>query len=139
MGLVAEAWLTRPGLDCIVLVVDAANVIGSRPTGWWKDRAGAARSFVDRLRAAVATGELSEPVVVVLEGKARAGVESGAAQGVTVVHADGSGDDALVDVVRSAGEEGAVVLVTADRELRQRVVALGAEVVGPSWLLERLD
>lgn len=139
MGLVAEAWLTRPGLDRIVLVVDAANVIGSRPTGWWKDRAGAARSFVDRLRAAVATGELSEPVVVVLEGKARAGVESGAVQGVTVVHADGSGDDALVDVVRSAGEEGAVVLVTADRELRQRVVALGAEVVGPSWLLERLD
>lgn len=139
MGLVAEAWLTRPGPDCIVLVVDAANVIGSRPTGWWKDRAGAARSFVDRLRAAVATGELSEPVVVVLEGKARAGVESGAVEGVTVVHADGSGDDALVDVVRSAGEEGAVVLVTADRELRQRVVALGAEVVGPSWLLERLD
>lgn len=131
--------MTRPGLDCIVLVVDAANVIGSRPTGWWKDRAGAARSFVDRLRAAVATGELSEPVVVVLEGKARVGVESGAVQGVTVVHADGSGDDALVDVVRSAGEEGAVVLVTADRELRQRVVALGAEVVGPSWLLERLD
>lgn len=131
--------MTRPGLDCIVLVVDAANVIGSRPTGWWKDRAGAARSFVDRLRAAVATGELSEPVVVVLEGKARAGVESGAVEGVTVVHADGSGDDALVDVVRSAGEEGAVVLVTADRELRQRVVALGAEVVGPSWLLERLD
>ena len=24
-----------------VLLVDAANVVGSRPTGWWRDRAGA--------------------------------------------------------------------------------------------------
>jgi len=139
VGLVAQAGLTARGLTEAVLVVDAANVIGSRPTGWWKDRAGAAQSFVDRLRAAVESGRLAEPVVVVLEGKARAGVESGAAEGVTIVHADGSGDDALVDVVADAGEDDAVVLVTADRELRQRAVALGAEVVGPSWLLERLD
>lgn len=124
-----------------MLVVDAANVIGSRPTGWWKDRAGAARSFVEDLRAGVEAGRLTEPVVVVLEGKARAGASSGTAGGVTVVHAEGSGDDALVDVVRGvpAEDEGAVVLVTADRELRRRVEALGAEVVGPKWLLERLD
>ena len=84
---------------------------------------------------------MTEPVVVVLEGKARAGVSSGSADGVTVVHAEGSGDDALVDVVRgvSADDEEAVVLVTADRELRRRVEALDAEVVGPKWLLERLD
>lgn len=124
-----------------MLLVDAANVIGSRPTGWWKDRAGAARSFVEDLRASVEEGRLTEPVVVVLEGKARAGVSSGSADGVTVVHAEGSGDDALVDVVRgvSADDEEAVVLVTADRELRRRVEALDAEVVGPKWLLERLD
>jgi hypothetical protein len=121
-----------------MLVVDAANVIGSRPTGWWKDRAGAARSFVGDLRAAVAAGRLSAPVVVVLEGKARAGAPSGEAEGVTVVHATGSGDDALVDVVRGAPDGEAVVLVSADRELRRRAEALGAEVVGPSWLLERL-
>jgi hypothetical protein len=122
-----------------VLVVDAANVIGSRPTGWWKDRAGAARSFVADLRAGVAAGRLTEPVVVVLEGKARGGASSGAGDGVTVVHAAGSGDDALVDVVRSAADGDAVVLVTADRELRRRAEALGADVVGPKWLLERLD
>ena len=121
-----------------MLVVDAANVIGSRPTGWWKDRAGAARSFVGDLRAGVAAGRLSGPVVVVLEGKARGGAPSGAAEGVTVVHAAGSGDDALVDVVRDAPEDEAVVLVSADRELRRRAEALGAEVVGPTWLLERL-
>lgn len=121
-----------------MLVVDAANVIGSRPTGWWKDRAGAARTFVGDLRAAAGAGRLSGPVVVVLEGKARAGVSSGAAEGVTVVHADGSGDDALVDVVGGAVGGEAVVLVTADRELRRRAESLGAEVVGPSWLWERL-
>jgi hypothetical protein len=123
-----------------VLVVDAANVIGSRPTGWWKDRPGAARSFVGDLRAAVGDGHLDGPVVVVLEGKARAGVSSGAAEGVTVVHAEGSGDDALVEVVADAvaGDEGPVRLVTADRELRRRAEAAGANVVGPKWLLERL-
>ena len=120
-----------------MLLVDAANVVGSRPTGWWKDRAGAARSFVAGLRAGVASGRLTPPVVVVLEGKARGGAEAGTAGGVTVRHADGSGDDALVDVVaEEAGQE--VTLVTADRELRQRAEALGAQVVGPKWLLERL-
>jgi hypothetical protein len=129
-----------------MLFVDAANVVGSRPTGWWKDRAGAARSFVEDLRAGVAAGQLAEPVVVVLEGKARGGAPSGTAEGVTVVHAEGSGDDALVDVIGDASAASAasaaaaeeVVLVTADRELRRRVEALGAKVVGPTWLLERL-
>ena len=128
-----------------MLLVDAANVIGSRPTGWWKDRAGAARSFVEDLRAGVAAGRLAEPVVVVLEGKARAGASSGTAGGVTVVHAEGSGDDALVEVVEDASSASAsvasadeVVLVTADRELRRRAEALGAKVVGPKWLLEQL-
>jgi predicted ribonuclease YlaK len=124
-----------------MLVIDAANVIGSRPTGWWKDRPGAARTFVDAVRAAVVAGRLDGPVVIVLEGKARAGASSGTADGVTVVHAEGSGDDALVDVVRDVrAEDGdAVVLVTADRELRRRAEALGAEVVGPKWLLDRLE
>ena len=53
------------------------------------------------------------------------------------VHASGSGDDTLVDVAaRAAGAK--VTLVTADRELRRRAEALGAHVVGPSWLYERL-
>jgi hypothetical protein len=58
-----------------MLLIDAANVVGSRPNGWWRDRAGASRSLVDRVRAAVAAGRLAEPVVVVLEGDARGGAE----------------------------------------------------------------
>ncbi len=120
-----------------MILVDAANVIGSRPTGWWRDRPGAARTFVEQVRAATRSGRLEAPVVVVLEGKARAGVEPGDADGVTVVHAGGSGDDALVDVVSEATEP--VTLVTADRALRDRAQALGAHVVGPRWLMDLLE
>jgi hypothetical protein len=120
-----------------VLLIDAANVVGSRPTGWWRDRAGATRTFVDQVREAVSSGQISEPVTVVLEGKARSGVPSGRVDSVTVLHAAGSGDDKLVDVI--AGNSGdSVLLVTADRELRGRAQALGADVVGPKWLFERL-
>jgi len=120
-----------------MLLVDAANVIGSRPDGWWRDRAGAARGLLERLRAAVRAGRLDGPVVVVLEGKARHGAEPGEEDGVTVVHAPGSGDDRLVSAIADAGDE--VTLVTADRGLRQRAAALGATVASPRWLLGLLD
>ena len=93
---------------------------------------------MDRLRAAVEAGRIDQPVVVVLEGQARQGVPSGSADGVTVLHAEGSGDDALVAVVAKESER-TVTLVTADRELRRRVESFGADVVGPSWLLDVLD
>lgn len=121
-----------------VLLIDAANVVGSRPTGWWRDRAGAARTFVDQVRAAVESGRLAQPVVVVLEGQARGGVPDGAAGGVTVLHAVGSGDDTLIDVASHASEQ-EVTLVTADRELRRRAESVGADVVGPGSLLEILE
>jgi inactivated superfamily I helicase len=125
-----------------MLLVDAANVIGSRPTGWWRDRAGAARAFVETIRAAVVAGRVTPPVVVVLEGKARAGAPQGLLDGVTVLHADARGDDLMVDVVGEASnatEQSTVTLVTADRVLRRRAEALGADIVGPNWLLGRLD
>ncbi|HEY0934192.1 MAG TPA: hypothetical protein VGD91_10660, partial [Trebonia sp.] len=55
---------------------------------------------------------------------------------VRVVSAPGSGDDAIVGVVAevTGGEESCLV-VTADRELRQRCEELNALVVGPGWLL----
>jgi hypothetical protein len=123
-----------------MLLVDAANVVGSRPTGWWRDRAGAARMFVDRVRASVEGGRLSPPVVVVLEGAARRGVEEANLGGVEVVHAPGEGDDTLADLAATATAAGQpVTLVSADRGLTGRVRLVGAEVVGPRWLLERLD
>lgn len=122
-----------------MLVVDAANVVGSRPTGWWRDRAGAARKLHDDLTAALDAGVLQPPVVVVLEGAARAGVTANDGRRLRVVHAAHSGDDAIVQVVDQAVAEGeAVTVVTADRGLRERVEALGASVVGPRSLLDQL-
>lgn len=119
-----------------MLLVDAANVVGSRPDGWWRDRAGAAARLVARLRDAVEAGAVAEPVVVVLEGAARPGAPAKDDGGVRVVHASGSGDDALVEL--AAGAQDQVTLVSADRALGERVRALGAQVVGPGRLLDRL-
>jgi hypothetical protein len=119
-----------------VLLVDAANVIGSRPTGWWRDRPGAARRFTERVRAAVVAGELDAPVTIVLEGQARKGADEGVADGVEVVHARGEGDDTIAAL---AGAEAQALVVTADRGLAERVRSAGGDVVGPTWLLEKLD
>jgi hypothetical protein len=119
-----------------VLVIDAANVIGSQPTGWWRDRAGAARRFVEQLRDAARHGRLPVPAVVVLEGPARAGLPEADIDGVRVVHAPHSGDDALV--AQTASAETGVIFVTSDRVLRERVRKLGAETVGPRWLTDLL-
>lgn len=116
--------------------MDAANVVGSRPDGWWHDRAGAASRLVAQLRQGVETGALPPPVVVVLEGAARAGEPEGTTGEVEVVHASGSGDDCLVERAAAAAER--FTLVSADRELAERARQVGADVVGPSWLLERL-
>lgn len=117
--------------DLPLLVVDGANVVGSVPDGWWRDRAGAATRLRDELAPIAATGvpEWSGPVEVVLvvEGKAR---DVGGSDAVRVVAADGSGDDAIVRLVAEATGR-RVAVVTADRELRVRVTALGATVLGP--------
>lgn len=121
-----------------MLLVDAANVIGSRPDGWWRDRPGAARRLVERLRASTVAGLLDPPVTVVVEGKARAGVTEGEIDGVRVLHAAGSGDDVIAELAGTAAST-PVVLVSADRELRRRVAAVGGSNVGPDWLYSRLD
>jgi 8-oxo-dGTP diphosphatase len=123
----------------VTVVVDGANVMGSRPDGWWRDRAGAAVRLRDGL-ARVGT-ELTVPGfdgeepewVLVVEGAAKAGFSATEPGPVRVVLASGSGDDAIVEVVRSLS--GSRVVVTADRELRRRCAEAGAAVLGPGWLL----
>ncbi|WP_063049920.1 hypothetical protein [Nocardia arthritidis] len=127
-----------------LIVVDAANVVGARPDGWWRDRPGAARRLLERMTGLRA--QLTEPaeMIVVLEGAAKAAVDTAADPdfgGVRVVRAGGSGDDAIVGVVAAARAEDSsrpITVVTADRGLRARVAAARAETVGPNWLLDRL-
>ncbi|MFI2641061.1 NTP pyrophosphohydrolase [Streptomyces sp. NPDC018610] len=118
----------RPENLPLLVIVDGANVVGSVPDGWWRDRRGAAERLRDRL-AADGVPRLAEraEIVLVVEGAA-AGV--GAVPGVRVETAPGSGDDRIVELVGQAAGRPALV-VTADRELRRRVTELGAEVTGP--------
>jgi hypothetical protein len=116
-----------------LLIVDAANVVGSVPDGWWRDRAGAAVRLRDKLAGIAVTGIDGLPgpveVVLVVEGKARG---TPGIPGVRVAAATGSGDDRIVEIVGDEGADRDVVVVTADRGLRDRVTTLGAQVRGPS-------
>jgi hypothetical protein len=132
-----------------VLIVDAANVVGSRPDGWWRDRAAASERLIGRIAAALDAGLLDGPVTVVLEGRARQAATDGGAQGgqrhhLAVERAPASGDDRIVELVseaapgaNQAGER--VTVVTADRELIRRVQALGAQVEGPGTFLRLME
>jgi 8-oxo-dGTP diphosphatase len=152
----AAAWpRLRAAPPPLRLVVDAANVVGARGRGdgWWRDRAGATGRLLTALTplgAGIPTADLPARVdggaldallprvVVVVEGAARAVLDGGGRWPAEVVAALGSGDDTLVAVARqSDGDQ--VVVVTADRGLRERLDAIGVGWVGPSWLLHRLD
>lgn len=151
----AAAWpLLREQLGReLVLVVDAANVIGARPDGWWRDRAGAVARLRDRLavlsRVGVAAHRVGldlerrwcwwPRVVLVTEGKARHVDE---VEGVEIVAAPGEGDDTLVETVadlRSSRPRDHVVVVTADRELRRRAGEHGSAFLGPTELWRLFD
>jgi predicted RNA-binding protein with PIN domain len=121
-----------------LMVVDAANVIGSRPDGWWRDRPAAVRRLITALTRSRREGE---DVVVVIEGAARRTVRAEVLGGVRVVHAPGLADDEIVRIVADAADKRSnpVTVVTADRQLRERTTALGARILGPGALWERLD
>ncbi len=123
------------------LVVDAANVVGSVPDGWWRDRVRATERLQDRLVTVAREGLgggpdwLAEPpldVILVVEGAAR---PVRTVPSVRVVAASGSGpgagDDAIVDLLRAECTGRRCAVVTADRDLRARVAELGAHVLGP--------
>jgi 8-oxo-dGTP pyrophosphatase MutT (NUDIX family) len=175
-GLAAHWDQLHSELAPVTIIVDGANVVGSRPDGWWSDRVGAAVRLRDQLAPLVTQGITELPddpksvpgsalmaarrpggarraagdragdgrtymrwlpdIVLVVEGAARpAAAETGDGP-VRVVAAPGSGDDTIADLAaRTAGRR---IVVTADRELRQRCVAVGASVAGPSWLLALL-
>ena len=127
-----------------VVLVDVANTVGSRPDGWWRDRAGATARLLDRLVPLLGTdqaGPDSAPVAVtalvaVLEGQAR---NVPAPPGICIVRAEGSGDDALAAVAADLVDgDDDLLVVTADRGLRDRLPA-AARVTGPGWLLAAAD
>lgn len=145
----AAAWprlraeLNRPR----TLLIDAANVVGSRPDGWWRDRAGATERFATELTALARAGmpgdsldtELDRvwpEIILVLEGEARA-ARLDLSVGAQVILAPADGDSELLrEVTRQRHRNGAadIVAVTADRALRAQLERAGARTRSPGWL-----
>ena len=129
------------------VVVDVANAVGSRPDGWWRDRVGATTRLLAQLARLAAAGVVDGPggeplagarVHAVLEGRARS---ASVPAGVDVVLAEADGDSAVVALAGRLLERTStrdVLVVTADRGLRERLPA-AARVSGPGWLRALLD
>lgn len=126
----------------IRMVVDVANVMGSRPDGWWRDRAGAATRLLAGLPPLVGR-EVRGPdgaalgiaeLVAVIEGAAKAAARP---EGITVVAAPADGDGSIVEIAGDEASDRLTLVVTADRGLRARLAA-GVLVAGPGWLNELL-
>jgi predicted RNA-binding protein with PIN domain len=119
-------------------VVDAMNVIGSRPDGWWRDRAGAIERLVGRLDRWAEGGE--ERVTVVLEHEPRREIE---AERVEIAWASAAGANAADREIlaRLPGwlAEDEVVVVTSDRDLAAKARAAGAEVESSRPFRAELD
>src|SRR5262249_7466285 len=119
----------------------AMNVIGTRPTGWWRDRDAAVRRLLLATRRLVARTD--EPVILVVDGRPSADLCEGEQAGVRVVYAARSGsdaaDDRIVELVTAEPTRAGLRVVTSDRALRARVRALGAEVTGAREWLRHLE
>jgi 8-oxo-dGTP diphosphatase len=165
----ASQWpLLRAALSPVTVIVDAANVMGSRADGWWRDRAGAAERLIAQIEDLALSGvpglpdSLEVPAldwwfprfIVVLEGAAAAGAAVGTAAGAAGTAGAGEAGEpasgSQVEIVRAPGSgddeivrqaaeiTGPRLVVTADRELRSRCEAVGAAVIGPRWLLDEI-
>jgi hypothetical protein len=119
-------------------VVDAMNVIGSRPDGWWRDRRGATERLIAQLEHWAE--ESGEDVVVVLEGPPSPPLGS---ELIEVAWAPRPGtDSADGEIVRRLPgwlEDGEVTVVSSDRDLVARARSLGAGVEPAAAFRKRLE
>ena len=156
----AATWpVVRDALQPLTVVVDAANVVGSRPDGWWKDRAGAARRLVDDVAAVCSVGRRGRGT------PARRWPGLPCSAGGRSPWSSSKGPPGPLPNRWTATQQASacacwphrarattpsslpwqrqetvpIVVVTADRELRARCEALGAVAAGPRWLRGLID
>jgi predicted RNA-binding protein with PIN domain len=124
-------------------LVDGMNLIGSRPDGWWADRARAMRELVSELERFVA--ERGDEVTVVFDGSASGErpAPGGAAAGrLWVAFAPGgrdAADDEIAERVARVDDPDAIRVVTSDKGLSERVREHGVEVVPVGRFRRLLD
>jgi predicted RNA-binding protein with PIN domain len=118
-------------------LVDASNVIGSRPDGWWRDRRGATERLLDALRGFAAD---EDDVVVVLDaGPAEwAGRSGPLAVAIAPRRGTNAADDEIVRLLDADPDPASIRVVTSDAALAERARARGAEVVGAGAFRRRL-
>jgi predicted RNA-binding protein with PIN domain len=121
-----------------LLVVDGNNVMGSRPDGWWRDRAGATRRLVAQLGGWAARAD--RHVLVVFDGAPPAGLAAPPLVEVRFASRRGpdAADDEIAALVAADAAPERLRVVTSDAELARRVRAHGAAVVGARALLDQL-
>lgn len=119
-------------------LIDGMNVIGSRPSGWWRDRPGAMRELSGEL------GELAretgDELTVIFDGRP---FELDAPKGVSVEfatrHGPNAADDDIAALVEGDSDPAGLTVVTSDRALAERIRRAGAAVVGAGEFRRRLD
>jgi predicted RNA-binding protein with PIN domain len=121
-------------------IVDAMNVIGSRPDGWWKDRGGAMVRLVENLDQWASGDARTDAVTVVFERPPKMPI---AAAAIEIAHAPkaaaNSADDEIVRMVQADACPADVRVVTSDRTLVDRVQSLGASVFPAEKFRDLID
>jgi hypothetical protein len=119
-------------------LIDAMNLIGSRPDGWWRDRDAAVEALIGWLERWAA--DAGEEVTLVLERPAPEGV---AATAIAIAHAPELGRDAadheIVRLLEDDPHPEEARVVTSDRQLADRVRSLGAAVESAGAFRRRLE
>jgi predicted RNA-binding protein with PIN domain len=119
-------------------LVDAMNVIGTRPDRWWKDRDAAMARLVDQLeRWVAATGE---EVTVVFERPPSPPISSPL---VEIAHAPRPGpnaaDEEIVRRLRDDPDPERIRVVTSDRALADQARFAGALVEPAQSFRRRIE
>ncbi len=123
----ADAALT----DGVRWLIDGNNVYGSRPDGWWNDRAAASRPF----RPAVAEWcrTHADEVMIVFDAPVPESTLMLAGGNLMIEQAPHRGrnaaDDHIVELVDQASDEEELTVVTSDKGLRQRL-PVAVRVIG---------
>ena len=108
-------------------IVDAMNVIGSRPDGWWKNRSRAMAALVEQLDRWTPTQSL--PVTVVFERPMSPPIVSSVIEIANAPRAaPNSADDEIVRLVEADDRPHELTVVTSDSTLADRVRSAGASV-----------
>ena len=119
--------------------VDGNNVMGSRPDGWWRNRAEATRRLVAEI-IPLALGH-GGAWTIVFDGQEPPAMPP-SPECLTVIHTghrrrDGA-DDRIVELVHEQPDRAASLVYTSDAKLRTRVKALGTQVMGSGSLLSQI-